>query len=145
MATAYGGYYTGAGYNAFRARMDYSTTSSNDTSATIQVQAKCQMGSGHDSGGNFKGTANINGNTSTYTGSGYYNAESTYTMGTKTLSVNKTHSAQNVAVKVTVTSTYAWSGHSSTASATISVPAKTSYAVTYNANGGSGAPSDQTK
>ena len=36
-------------------------------------------------------------------------------------------------------------GASSTASATVTVPAKASYSVTYNANGGSGAPSSQTK
>jgi hypothetical protein len=145
MATAYGGYYTGAGYNAFRARMDYSTSATTDTSATIQVIVKCQMGSGHDSGSNFRGVANINGSTSTYTGSGYYSASGTYTMGTKTLSITKTHSAQSITVKATVTSTYAWSGHSSTASATVSVPALTSYAVTYDANTGSGAPGSQTK
>lgn len=145
MATAYGGYYTGAGYNAFRARMDYSTSATTDTTATIQVVVKCQMGSGHDSGGNFRGTANINGSTSSYTGSGYYSASGTYTMGTKTLSIAKTHSAQSITVKATVTSTYAWSGHSSTASATVSVPAKTSYSITYDANTGSGAPGAQTK
>lgn len=145
MATAYGGYYTGAGYNAFRARMDYSTSASTDTSATIQVVVKCQMGSGHDSGGNFRGTANINGSTSSWTGSGYYSASGTYTMGTKTLSITKTHSAQSITVKATVTSTYAWSGHSSTASATVSVPAKKSYNITYNANTGSGEPGSQTK
>ena len=145
MATAYGGYYTGAGYNAFRARMDYSTSATTDTSATIQVVVKCQMGSGHDSGGNFRGTANINGSTSPYTGSGYYSASGTYTMGTKTLAITKTHSAQSITVKATVTSTYAWSGHSSTASATVSVPAKTSYTIAYNANTGSGAAGSQTK
>ena len=145
MATAYGGYYTGAGYNAFRARMDYSTSASTDTSSTIQVTVKCQMGSGHDSGGNFRGTANINGSTSSWTGSGYYSASGTYTMGTKTLAITKTHSAQSITVKATVTSTYAWSGHSSTASATVSVPALTSYAITYDANTGSGAPGSQTK
>lgn len=145
MATAYGGYYTGAGYNAFRARMDYSTSATTDTTATIQVVVKCQMGSGHDSGGNFRGTANINGSTSSYTGSGYYSASGTYTMGTKTLSIAKTHSAQSITVKATVTSTYAWSGHSSTASATVSVPALTSYTISYDANTGSSAPGTQTK
>lgn len=145
MATAYGGYYTGAGYNAFRARMDYSTSASTDTSATIQVVVKCQMGSGHDSGSNFSGTANINGSTSSWTGSGYYSASGTYTMGTKTLAITKTHSAQSITVKATVASTYAWKGHSSTASATVSVPAKKSYNITYNANTGRGEPGSQTK
>ena len=103
------------------------------------------MGNGHDSGSNFSGTANINGSTSSWPGSGYYSASGTYTMGTKKLSITKTHSAQSITVKATVTSNYAWKGHSSTASATVSVPAKTSYSITYNANTGSGAPGSQTK
>lgn len=56
--------------------------------------------------------------------------------------VNKTHSSQTVAVKAIVkgiSGTY--SGSSSTASATITVAAKTSYRVYFNANGGSGGPS----
>jgi len=146
MATAYGAYYTGAGYNAFRARMDYSISSETDTSAVVSVASKCQMGSGHDSGSNFSATRNIGGSTSNASGSGYFSAGGTYSMGTAyTRTITKTHSAQSVTVKVTVTSTYAWSGHSSTASATVSVPALTSYAVTYDANTGSGAPSSQTK
>lgn len=145
MATAYGGYYTGAGYNAYRARMDYSISAETETAATIQVIAKCQMGSGHDSGSNFTRTTTINGSSTSGAGSGYYSAGSTYTMNTRTMSITKTHAAQSIAVKVKVASTYAWSGTSSTASATVSVPALTSYAITYNANTGSGAPGSQTK
>lgn len=145
MATAYGGYYTGAGYNAYRARMDYSISAETETAATIQVIAKCQMGSGHDSGSNFTRTTTINGSSTSGAGSGYYSAGSTYTMNTRTMSITKTHAAQSIAVKVKVASTYAWSGTSSTASATVSVPALTSYTITYNANTGSGAPGSQTK
>lgn len=146
MATAYGGYYSGAGYNAFRAVMDYSISTSDNTSATVSVTSKCQMGSGHDNGSNFRATRNISGSTNTASSSTYFSAGGTYTMGSAyTKTITKTHSAQSISVKVTITSTYAWSGHSSTASATISVPAKPSYSITYNANNGSGAPSAQTK
>lgn len=147
MATAYGGYYTGAGYNAFRAVMDYSISTSNDTSATVSVVSKCQMGSGHDSGSNFNTTRTISGTSNTAAkNTSYFSAGGTYTIGNAyTKAITKTHSAQSISVKVTVASTYAWSGHSSTASATISVPAKTSYSITYNANTGSGAPGSQTK
>lgn len=143
MATAYGGYYSGAGYNAFRAVMDYSSSSTN-TETTISVTSKCQMGSGHDSGSNFRATRNIGGTTTSQNGSGYFSAGGTYGMGSASKKITRTHSAQSISVKVTVTSTYAWSGHSSTASATISVPAKPSYSISYDANGGSGAPSAQT-
>lgn len=147
MATAYGAYYTGAGYNAFRARMDYSVGSETDTTAVVSVASKCQMGSGHDSGSNFSATRDIGGNTNTVAGSGYFSAGGTYSMGSSahTRTITKTHSKQSITVKVTVTSTCAWSGHSSTASATVSIPALTSYAVTYDANTGSGAPGSQTK
>ena len=146
MATAYGGYYSGAGYNAFRAVMDYSISTSNETSATVSVVSKCQMGSGHDSGNNFTTTRNISGTSNTAgKNTSYFSAGGTYTIGSPfTKTITKTHSAQSISVKVTVASTYAWSGHSSTASATISIPAKSSYSISYNANNGSGAPSAQT-
>ena len=145
MATAYGAFYY-PGYNAFRAIMSYSTSSSTATSLTISVTTSCNMGDGHDSGGNFTGYATIGGGTSSSTGgSTYYSAGGTYSMVSRSTTITKTHSAQSITVRGTVTSTGAWSGHSSAAAATITVPAKTSYKVTYNANGGSGAPSAQTK
>lgn len=58
-------------------------------------------------------------------------------ISTTARNVAKTHAAQSKALSMTVDGT--------TKSATITVPAKPSYAVTYNGNGGSGAPSAQTK
>lgn len=73
--------------------------------------------------------------------------------GTKTVAsgsaeVAKGTAAKSVSFKVTVDWSLTWSGvycGTKTASGSISVPAKTSYTVSYNANGGSGAPSSQTK
>lgn len=55
--------------------------------------------------------------------------------------ITKTHSAQSKTLQLTT------AGNSPTISktATISVPAKSSYTITYNANSGSGTPSNQTK
>ena len=82
------------------------------------------------------GTYNINGVTGT----------KTIASGTKT--INKTHSAQTISFSVSFDFKITWSGvyaGTKTASGSISVAKKTSYTVSYNANGGSGAPSSQTK
>lgn len=146
MATKYGGYYTGAGYNAFRAVLVYETTSTSETSYTLKASVKCQMGDGHDSGSNFSATATVNGSSSSGTGSGYYSAGTTSgVIASKSVAISRIHTAQTITLKGLVKSTYTWSGKTSSASATITVPAKPSYTIAFNANGGSGAPSSQTK
>lgn len=73
--------------------------------------------------------------------------------GTKTITsgtyeVTKGTAAKSVAFSVSFGFNLTWSGTykgTLTASGSISVAAKTSYTITYNANGGSGAPSSQTK
>ena len=74
------------------------------------------------------------GNSVVYT-SGITESKTVTFSGTK--SVAKGHSATTSQLKLTAMGT--------TATANISVPVKTSYAVTYNANSGSSAPSNQTK
>lgn len=66
--------------------------------------------------------------------------------GSYTFTINKTHSAQSLScyAKITANSTYV-SGTKSSTATTASVAAKTKYTVSYNANGGSGAPASQTK
>ena len=83
-----------------------------------------------------EGTYNIDGVTGT----------KTIASGSKTIS--KTTAVQTIAFSVSFTFDITWSGSykgTLSASGSISVPAKTSYTVTYNANGGSGAPGKQTK
>lgn len=67
---------------------------------------------------------------------------------TKTFTVNKDHSSKTVQVmaRPVLTGSYINAGSSAAdATANVSVSAKTSYTVAYNANGGTGAPSNQTK
>lgn len=66
--------------------------------------------------------------------------------GSYTFTINKTHSAQSLScyAKIVANSTYV-SGTKSSTATTASVAAKTKYTVSYNANGGSGAPASQTK
>lgn len=70
----------------------------------------------------------------------------TITSGSTT--VSKTTSARNVSFGISFRFGVTWSGSYAnilTASGSISISAKTSYSVKYNANGGSGAPGAQTK
>lgn len=82
------------------------------------------------------GSININGITGTQR----------ITQGTVT--VGKTHSERNVPVSCSFNFDVTWHGAYAgwtNASGSIKIAAKTSYTVSYNANGGTGAPSSQTK
>lgn len=103
-------------------------------------------------------TANTNGVARAYTiridgkdvKTGSYNIDnkSTSTITTGTCTVNKTTASRSVAFAVSFAFNITWSdvyGGTKSASGSISVGAKTSYTIAYNANGGSGAPATQTK
>lgn len=93
-------------------------------------------------------TIKINGSTAA---SGSYNIHAvtgTNTVKTGTVTITKGTSAKSISFSVTFDFLLTWSGNYAgtlSASGSISVAAKTSYTVSYNANGGSGAPSAQTK
>ena len=64
----------------------------------------------------------------------------------KKVTKNRTHAAQAITVHADVDWQGTWSSDKvSTATITVNVPAKRSFAVTYNANGGTGAPARATK
>lgn len=106
-----------------------------------------------------KSAASTNGNARPYTviidgetvKTGSYNingVSGTKTIASGTKNINKGTSARNVSFSVSFAFNVTWSGTyggTKTASGSISVAKKTSYTVAYNANGGSGAPSSQTK
>lgn len=72
----------------------------------------------------------------------------TYTIAGGTKDVARSTSAQSVSFSVSFGFNLTWSDvykGTLSASGSVSVAAKTSYAIKYNANGGSGAPSEQTK
>lgn len=72
----------------------------------------------------------------------------TKTIASGTHTINKTTAAQTISFSVSFAFNVTWSGTyggTKSASGSISVGAKTKYTVSYNANGGSGAPSAQTK
>lgn len=92
-------------------------------------------------------TVKIDGNT-VKTGTFAIGGKTTQNIATGTVTINKGTSAKRVALALTFVMNFTWKnvyGGTKSASGSISVAAKTSYKITYNANGGSGAPSQQTK
>ena len=160
MTVVYGGTTNGS----WSSVLDYTDQSDN---ATYKLACKVytrvtnssyivQLGDGVDAFGTLKETIAATSQTSsTKTVSG-----ANATLGrsedavSKTFSWAKTHSTQSITLTGTavLTNGELWSGSSSsrisgtsTATKTLTIPAKTSYTVSYNANGGSGAPGNQTK
>lgn len=97
-----------------------------------------------------KYTVKINGTVPT-NGTGSYNINGltkTHRMANGTVSINKKSSAQKITFDVSFQFNLEWTGQykgTLSASGTITVPAKPSYTITYNANGGLNAPGKQTK
>ena len=86
-------------------------------------------------GQNIGGSINING-------------IGTTTVRTGTVTISKENNARNIGFSITFDMSVSWSGAWKTtvyANGSIGVPARESHTVSYNANGGSGAPSAQTK
>lgn len=121
--------------------LTYSTTSTSATSITVKVTMH-YYGNGVSYNDNGKGTITLNGTSKSFTHS-FTKSTSAQTMGSASFTISKTHASRTLTASgkfVTGVSIGTLS-----ASKSVSVPAKTSYTVSYNANGGSGAPSSQTK
>lgn len=122
------------------------TQTSTTTSVSVEVR--------YITGGYYRpyisGSVSATGQTTKKVSSAYTSAPSSYTteskIATYTFSWTKTHSDQgNKTISVSLYPDKAGSSYASTLSFTVPVPAKTSYAVTYNNNGGGTAPAQQTK
>ena len=132
----------------WRAYAFYNTSSSN-TTYTITISGGFQsQGWGFDLSG-VPCTLNIgsyskSGTASVSTSSG--ETKNVRIVSDLSHTYTKTHSAQTITLKTTVNrSSASYYGGTSTGSTTITIPALASYTVAFNANGGSGAPSSQTK
>lgn len=92
-------------------------------------------------------TVKINGNV-VKTGTFTIGGKTSQTITSGTVTITKGTSAKSIPLYLSFTMNFTWGstfGGVKTASGSITVGAKTSYKITYNANGGSGAPSQQTK
>lgn len=125
-------------------------TAQDETTATITVTAYWKNNGWTYDINNVSAWVYCNGVAKQVKSSGSIDATSSTSQsvscGSATFTINKTTAAQGIAcyAKITSSSSYV-SGTKSSTSAKVSVPAKTSYTVEYNANGGSGAPASQTK
>lgn len=90
-------------------------------------------------------TSDSAGNTTNYSVGSISEYSGEKTVKTNTINVTRGTSQKTLTVMCRVNGSGGYSGSSSTAKTTVTIPAKTSYPVTYNANGGTGAPSNQTK
>lgn len=125
-------------------------TESSNTSASVKYTWKLEYiaSSAANTSQNRSYTAKINGET---VADGTYNIDGkkgTYTIDSGNKTIDKTHSAQTISYSCSMAFNLTWSdvyAGTKSANGKFSIEAKPSYAVTYDANGGSGAPGTQTK
>lgn len=135
--------------NHWRAYCDYGV-SSTDTATTVSISAAGlqSVGWGFQLSSGVSVTASCTGQAAKSGSGGFASAtgataEKSFVSGS--WSVARTTSAQTLTVTVTVANSSGYMDGTSTLSFQVVVPALDSYRVTYSANGGSGAPSAQTK
>lgn len=127
-----------------------SVTTSTATTATITVYCYWQNNGWRYGINNVSALVYCNGKPYQVKDAGSIDADSSNTQkvscGSHSFTVSKTTSTQSIScyAKITSASSYV-SGTKTSSTVSVSVAAKTSYTVKYNANGGSGTPSNQTK
>ena len=157
--TVWGSIVTGSGSGNYRkGRIGiYATTSNTDTITTINVQVwfwtiySCSDSSNNlyfDIGGGVTAATSYVGSTSIYhtvdSGSGWSTSNQTM-MLSKSYSYKRNSGSQNCNIYAKFNGIDTISGGTMYANTSVTIPALTSYTISYNANGGSGAPGSQTK
>lgn len=139
--------------NHWRAYMTYTAGSTNNNttySVNVSAAGMQSVAWGFSIGGGIHvvlSATNADSSSSTWNGgfSSPSGATVSKSFGSRVFSWSKGHSAVTKTVKITVTNSSGYMNGTSSKSVTVTVPAKPSYTVKYDANGGSGAPSSQTK
>lgn len=132
----------------WRAVVDASITSESNTSATVKSSCSWQSISWGYSVSGAKGRASVKGtygSYSSFTASSSTGQTRKIGVTSRSTTITKTHSAQSIKCTAQVVLSGGYHDGTSTATTYITVPAKPSYKVTFNANGGTGAPGQQTK
>lgn len=131
------------------AKLTVTQSSSSDTSVTLSCTVQYISDYAANTNGAGRPWSVKIGSTTVKSGSYDIDGKTgTITISTFTHTVSKSTSAQNLSFSISFAFNVTWSGTyggTKTASGSISIPAKTSYRITYNANGGTGAPDAQTK
>lgn len=129
-------------------RLTASVTSNTNTSATISWELEWITHGYTISSSQSKSYSVKIGGTTVKSGSFAYGGKTSRTIASGTRTITKTTSSQSITCSFTFAMTFNWNGttgKSQTKSCTVIVSAKPKYTISYNANGGSGAPSSQTK
>lgn len=131
-----------------QAQLVVTQTSSTATTATLSWTLKwITHGYTVNSGLSKDYTVKINGSV-VKTGSFAIGGKTSQTITSGTVTVSKGTSAKSIPLWFSFEMNFTWGSTSAgikTASGSISISSKTSYKISYNANGGTGAPSQQTK
>lgn len=122
--------------------LTYSTESNGDTSAKIKITMKYYGNGISFNNEPCTGTITFNGTTKSFTHT-FTASTSAQTMGSAEFTVSKTHSSQTL--KASGKFNTGVSIGTLTDTCEVPISAKTKYTIQYNANGGSGAPDNQTK
>lgn len=157
MATVYSGWSNGwkpsgaKAYRYYRTRLDYWESARTDTTITysacvyLEINKPVTVSSTYYHGGlNLSGTT-ASGKCQTKFNDG---KGATTVLCVGTISKVFTRGTSNTTANITGTmkcSAASWTGMVVSASVNVSIPARTSYAVSYNANGGENPPATQTK
>lgn len=147
MATVEGSHISTSGGSSVGALLYYGTISSSATEYTVPIKAGGKLTKNNWTSASIVykmgGSPNTSG-TAYWTktdGSTHSEGSSWYTLSQQTVHFKRMHSNYTATIYASITT----NGHTSTAKKTFTVSKKASYTVSYNANGGSGAPSAQTK
>ena len=147
MATVEGSHIGTSGGSSVGALLYYGTISIGATEYTVPIKAGGKLTKNNWTSASIVykmgGEPNTSGTASwTKTDSSTHSEGSSwYTLSQQTVHFNRTHSDYTATIYASITT----NGHTSTAKKTFTVSKRASYTVSYNANGGSGAPSTQTK
>lgn len=142
-----GTYFYGGVTNHWRACGEYAVTTY-DEYCKIDLNAGAQSQSWGFSISYVDCTASINGNAKTTYDNDFDTASGTTTvvwMAYHSVNVTRTHSAQTVTIYSYIDNHSGYENGNSYAEAKVTVPARASYTISYNANNGTGAPVGTTK
>lgn len=141
---------TGSGMYGYMHARVYVTRTDNSNGTTCSVKVECYAVS--DGGSSSFISGRVSNNEACTTWSSYsseksVSANATVSMTSATFTVNRTTSQKTITCRAQIAGggTGMYQGTSDTASVSVTIPALASYTVSYNANGGTGAPANQTK
>lgn len=147
MATVEGSHIGTSGGSSVGALLYYGTIASSATEYTVPIKAGGKLTKNNWTSASIVykmgGSPNTSG-TAYWTktdGSTHSSGSSWYTLSEQKVHFKRTHSDYTATIYASITT----NEHTSTAKKTFTVSKRASYTVSYNANGGSGAPSAQTK